>query len=162
MLSHDEDFLNVNIEAEIKAYFFLKRTPTNKFIFAPKRSFIAFFEKYNNNPRFYNTCKLLVRKQSEKLPQGKKTTNIVYNQQLHQFSASEQLKKQFIEYNPSDSVKKVVGGLLSHMFAKGTVSLQHAKIVHHLLNRFPLLTPFVLTYPLDGVTLLDRLIQTAL
>ena len=55
----------------------------------------------------------------------------------------------------------VVGGLLGHLFSKGKMSLPHVRIVHQLLNRFPLLIPFVLNYPLDGATFIDRLVHAA-
>lgn len=80
VLSHDEEFLDSNIESEVKSYFFLKRTEDAKLISVPKRSFLSSLEKYNTIPRFYNICKQLIRKQHERPPGGKKITNIVYNQ----------------------------------------------------------------------------------
>jgi hypothetical protein len=84
VLSQDSQFLEANIESEIKAYFFQRRSDNN-LISVPKRSFLTALEKYNSNPRFYTVCKILIRKQYEKPAQGKKHTNIVYSQSLHKF-----------------------------------------------------------------------------
>lgn len=153
--------MDINIESEIKSYFFLRKTSGSRMISVPKRQFLTGLEKYNVNPRFYNICKQLIRKQYEKPPQGKRLTNIVYNQELHRFSESLLLKKPFVEYTPGNTAKKVVSGLLGHVYSKGSMSIQHVRIVHQLLSRFPLLTPHVLSYPLEGKTFLDRTIEAA-
>ena len=41
------------------------------------------------------------------------------------------------------------------------MSIQHVRIVHQLLNKFPLLTSYVLSYQFEGTTFLDRVVQTA-
>lgn len=57
--------------------------------------------------------------------------------------------KDFINYTPSDSTAKIIKGVVNGIFNKAGLSTVHIKILHHMLNKFPLLIPYTLNHPLE-------------
>jgi hypothetical protein len=51
--------------------------------------------------------------------------------------------------------------MLSSMFSRGNILPAHIKIIHQLLHKFPLLTPYVLNFQIGETVLLNKLIISA-